>query len=666
MPGSTLVNPEHTVIIREGSMIDPSSVRKNSFTLYGLKSGDHSFRTVFSRDQKTIILYPDHPFAYDETVSVTINSGLRAQSGSAISPFSFTFSTHREYTETERAQFKEWNEIATNEGIVPVNTQSERHHGQADRPLTGSYTILNDSNPTPGDIFYDAWNAAFTGSTNYDGYNIITPQGDSVYSSGKASQAFGFTVNPDGYLSVFNNSLGRFDILDSNYTVIDSYYPGNGYESDPHEFVRLSDGHAFMVARESHIVDMTHYGGPSNATVMTTIVQEFDQDKNVIFEWRAWDHIGLTETNQSLTSSYIDLVHTNSIDVDTDGNIIISNRHLDQVDKIDVNTGNFIWRLGGVMNQFTFVNEPEPFSFQHDCRRIANGDITLWDNGNGHIPTHSMAKEYQLDEVNKTATLVWSWQPKTYSGDNAFYLAMGSVQRLPNGNTMINGGWDNSSNESNFWEVTPDGTIVWELALNNSTDLVSYRALKFNWTPCAPLNSASLKARNITSSSAKIFWKKINNESSYDIQYRRIGETSWRMRSSNDDNKNLDHLAPNTIYQYQVRANCANGFTSDWSSIKRFKTSELRLTNEAENFSVLQLHPNPSDGLVNIDINLDQDQVIGFLVYDLSGKVVFNTTETAFAGDQSLQFDLTKLPAGVYTAQVKTISNNLTMKFVKQ
>jgi hypothetical protein len=411
---------------------------------------------------------------------------------------------------------------------------------------------------------------------------------------------------------------------------------------------------------------MTQYGGSANATVMTTIIQEFDQSKNVIFEWRAWDHITFTESNQSLTLSYIDLVHTNSIALDVDGNIIESNRHLDQVNKIDINTGEFIWRLGGVMNQFTFINDDEHFRYEHDARRLANGNLTVWDNGNTHVPSHSMAKEYQLDEVNMTATLVWSFQPKTYSNTNAYYYAMGSVQRLSNGNTLVSGGWDNSSDQSNMWEVTPDGQVIWELALDNSKNLVGYRALKYNWTPCAPANSNSLKAKNITSSTVKIVWKPVPNATSYDLQYRKQGVTNWKLKTTTTPAKNLNNLTPNQTYEFQVRAHCANGFAGDYTTIKTFTTLPQRLLNEEVSAVSFQLNPNPTDGVVTVDFNLDENQPVTFSVYDLTGKLVFTNSQQVSGGEQSLHFDLRNLPSGVYLAEVKMLSGNETIKLVKQ
>ncbi|MFI5264143.1 MAG: aryl-sulfate sulfotransferase, partial [Candidatus Kapaibacterium sp.] len=84
------------------------------------------------------------------------------------------------------------------------------------------------------------------------------------------------------------------------------------------------------------------------------------------------------------------------------------------------------------------------FSHQHDPVRIANGHITLFDNGNLRLKDTTInakdtivnhpftrALEYDLDEVNHKATVVWQF-------DNLPYCAAaGNVQRLDNGNSMI-------------------------------------------------------------------------------------------------------------------------------------------------------------------------------------------------------------------------------------
>ena len=228
------------------------------------------------------------------------------------------------------------------------------------------------------------------------------------------------------------------------------------------------------MAYDPQIVDMSQIvaGGDTAATVIGLIIQELDESKNVVFQWRSWDHFEITDaTSLDLTSSTIDYVHGNAIDMDTDGNLLISSRHMDEITKIDRVKGSIIWRLGGIHNQFTFKNDSLGFFRQHCIRRIANGNITLFDNGNFHSPQFSRAVEYNLDEIGKTVTLVWEYR----NNPTIYGFAMGSVQRLENGNTLIGWGFTTPA----LSEVTPDGKVALEMKFPGN--IVSYRAFKFNW-----------------------------------------------------------------------------------------------------------------------------------------------------------------------------------------
>ncbi len=131
-----------------------------------------------------------------------------------------------------------------------------------------------------------------------------------------------------------------------------------------------------------------------------------------------------------------------------------------------------MWRLGGKNNQFEFINDPIGFSYQHSIRRVSGNNIILFDNGNYHTPAFSRAIEYSLDEVNKKVTLVWQYR----STPDVFAIAMGNVQRLSNGNTLI--GWGTLANPS-VTEVNPAGQKVYEQ--RNPNMVYSYRAHRFLW-----------------------------------------------------------------------------------------------------------------------------------------------------------------------------------------
>ena len=52
-------------------------------------------------------------------------------------------------------------------------------------------------------------------------------------------------------------------------------------------------------------------------------------------------------------STPYDYFHINSVNLDTDGNLLISGRRTSTVYKVDRQTGNVIWRLGGKESDFT-------------------------------------------------------------------------------------------------------------------------------------------------------------------------------------------------------------------------------------------------------------------------------------------------------------------------
>ena len=74
-----------------------------------------------------------------------------------------------------------------------------------------------------------------------------------------------------------------------------------------------------------------------------------------------------------LTGAIVDYAHGNAIEVDGDGNLILSSRHFSEVTKINRLSGEIMWRWGGKNNQFTFIGDSTGFSYQHTIRRLPAG-----------------------------------------------------------------------------------------------------------------------------------------------------------------------------------------------------------------------------------------------------------------------------------------------------
>lgn len=192
-----------------------------------------------------------------------------------------------------------------------------------------------------------------------------------------------------------------------------------------------------------------------------------NQAGEVMQSWDSLSHVSLDSTQATETRKYWlehdinDYFHGNSATYALDGALLISARNTNQIYKVDPQTGEVVWRLGGKDSDFNIIDDPlGGFSHQHTVSQLGNGNILLFDNGNLHQPQQSRVVEYQLDEEAMTATYVWS-----YTEAGRFSYAAGSAQRLPNGNTFISWGLevDESSGKAKITEVSPLGERVLEI-----------------------------------------------------------------------------------------------------------------------------------------------------------------------------------------------------------
>lgn len=242
----------------------------------------------------------------------------------------------------------------------------------------------------------------------------------------------------------------KWIVTDENFKTIDVIQSVGKSNTDGHEILFLENGNYLLM-----IYDQKENGH------ISTMLQEITPAREVVWEWDSLDHVAADEVYPELTlADPDDVSHGNSMFVDTDGNLIVSFRNTSQVLKINKTTGDVIWRLGGRKNEFTYINDPlNGFSAQHHAQRLPNGNLLIFDNGNGHTPSQTRVIEYKLDEVNKTAELVWSYQIPGY-----FAFATGSVQQLSNGNMFIGWGIAVNPNETlRAMEITRDGKILLEL-----------------------------------------------------------------------------------------------------------------------------------------------------------------------------------------------------------
>lgn len=484
-PNSKFINPEQTIILKTGLEFDKKTLDANDFIVTGTISGNHSFNVKLMDDRKTLILVPDRKFNYGETVNVTVKSNIKTLNGYIINGITFHFIIKlADNMPLLKEYYRMQAEEANSTPHIPANSQYA-NNSVRDNNLPEDYPspdMINYSETDKRHLFYTLSPRA--GAPQFSNYLSINDEfGTPLFFRKTQSNTLYFHVMENGQLAYSKNEQGnpeneRYFFMDSSYVVLDSIKTGNGYNMDGHDILLMDNDHYLLMSYDPQTVDMSEIilGGSPNATVVGLVIQEVDLNENVYFQWRSWDHFQITDATDdiNLLSNYIDYVHGNAYAFDTDGNLLLSSRHLDEITKIDFTTGDIIYRFGKLAknNQFTIQNDVYGFSHQHDVRLLPNGNITIYDNGNLHQPSFSRALEYSINEANMTAELVWH-----YRNDPDIYgSATGSYRRDASGNHLI--GWGSA------WpvaatELHPDNTKAYEAYL--PTGVYSYRVINHTW-----------------------------------------------------------------------------------------------------------------------------------------------------------------------------------------
>jgi len=472
-PGSIGHNPETSIIMRFGEQIDNKNIQPECLQVDGDKSGSHTGKLILASDKKTLIFKPHRPFILNEDVHVQLNKAIATVSGNYLPEIHYSFGIRN-------TLYPPLNENLS--GEAEILASGFHKAGDSIKNTMSGYSFLTNplitiqytDGPTLGNLF-----TTFGIQSKYFAY-ACDNEGIPVFVKQYPNRINNLKPNSRGTASFYDYAQYAYILMDSELNPIDTFKMGNGYQADMHEFVLLESGHSFMIASDRQNIDMSNLvkDGHKETTVTGAIIQELDENKQVIFEWRTWDHFKITDSYEDLTNSTIDYVHCNSIDADTDSSIIISSRNMNEITRINKNTGAIIWRMGGKKNQFEFINETRQFAGQHSVDMLDNGNIIFYDNGVNCIPLYSRGVEYQTDLKNKKVSLINEFVHST----GKYVSVMGNIQRLNNGNTLIYWGGATGHFIHNFSEYNKDRKLVIEGELNIES-LAAYRVYREIWEP---------------------------------------------------------------------------------------------------------------------------------------------------------------------------------------
>jgi hypothetical protein len=277
---------------------------------------------------------------------------------------------------------------------------------------------------------------------------------------------------------------GWYVIYDTSYRPVAEVRPGNGLVGDVHEFLLTKRNTALFTIYRRLPVDLSSVKGPKEGKVFEGIIQEVNvKTGRVLFEWHSYPQIGVAESyapppdaKQGVKAAPYDYFHINSIDVEPNGNFLISARNTHAIYEIDRKTKKVLWRLGGKKSSFK-MGPGTTFAWQHDARRQADGTISLFDNGaSPPVEKFSRILVLRANDAARNVKLVRSYaHPKKLLAPFE-----GNAQLLPNGNVFVGwGAWPYLS------EFSKSGRLLFDVYFGHGRppgkDADSYRGYRFPW-----------------------------------------------------------------------------------------------------------------------------------------------------------------------------------------
>jgi hypothetical protein len=478
MPGTPAALPATQISLR-GAAPD----RIGAVEVSGSRSGAHPGTLRAHSDGDGASFVPARPFAQGETV--TVRTGL-AIPGARDGDFTFTVARRPSPSSGGDGTLK-----------LPPLPPAAIDHFRSRPDLEAPVVRINRraAKTQDGLVFLAPFSPK--GSPRPDGPLITDDRGDLVWfkpvrrgtavTDLKVQQLDGEPVITwwEGRFAI-GWGYGEYKVFDRSYRQVAAVKPANGLTSDLHDMQLTDRGTALVLSYDRIKRDLRFVGGVRHGRLLDNVVQEIDLATGaVLFEWHSVGEVKLTDSmSRPAGPRSWDYFHVNSVEEDTDGNLIISARNTCALYKLDRSTGEIIWQLGGKGGDFK-LGKGARFCFQHDARRAGPGRISLFDNSAGPPALRKRSRGLVLgvDESAKTARVVRQYEhPGGISAPN-----QGSTRVQPNGNVFV--GWGAAPV---FSEFSPGGRLLFDGRLTKGKG--NYRAIRERWSG-APTTKPAVAAR---------------------------------------------------------------------------------------------------------------------------------------------------------------------------
>jgi len=255
-----------------------------------------------------------------------------------------------------------------------------------------------------------------------------------------------------------------------------------GFPLDGHDFLLLDLDHYIL---NGYVRDTVYNipGFESGSTVVYSYLQEV-KDGEVVWEWKSidypelYDQVAVHSYSQTGVNDFAnetiaapDYIHFNSMDLDADGNLICSFRHIHAILCLDrsAHEDQILWTLSGVGDEFG-LTDIQKSSAQHTAD-VDGSYITIFDNGNRNGTSRVVG--YCIDTETKELNAF-----RSYTLGGKYSEACGSAQHLYDEVYVI--GWGMSMGDPEAMSVVDfaTGETLMSVSLENPMNS-TYRCLYF-------------------------------------------------------------------------------------------------------------------------------------------------------------------------------------------
>lgn len=270
------------------------------------------------------------------------------------------------------------------------------------------------------------------------------------------------------------------------------------------------------------------------------------------------------------------------------------------------------------------------------------------------IPSCPKPESLTVGNVTEESALVWwleagdatAWNVKVSDGVTENILSANATSLL-----LANLAPATTYTVSVQAACAADDLSEWSAAVTFTTDTAVMPEI------CNP--PAGLHVSETGSDHIVVEWENADGVSSWNVECRQLGTSSWTAVTSATPVCTVSGLADSTTYEIRVQALCENGISSEWSETVMATT----LTGIAEYLAdAIVLYPNPANHHLDIRTSNSELNINSLEVIDTYGRIV----AVANVDNSFVRINVSDFADGMYFVKVSIGGGYVVKTFVKK